>query len=438
LKLPLTKIYTLSSPVHVAKITKLNEANRSIEADAENEKLRLQLINPAGLFGQLKVGDAVIVFVAKGRASNMANVHLADTWLLATVKPESNPPIWQISQEQSNDFKKAFPGSTGALAQVIGEYKQNKPTFLSTADERVFTQGAQQIAQLSITANGLFVADLNNDKTPELIIATPHGPQILGRGEGGYDIVAKKFAAPESGNLLAIGDLNGDSKPDLLIDKTVYLLQENGFKPGAPLDFPAKADLLAVAIADGRVFALSKSGHFSNGIDTKQLWTQKDSAPALAAVIGAFDEENKTAAIVVTQDSLTRYSSSGTRADFTRLTGEPLSNYLKDSGGKFKNPKLVPLDANGDKRMDLLVLSEGGNFLLINRGFGAYFVSPAAAHAALAPHDKPEEKYPFAASATSAYWAAVDTRNDGHHDLLVLTPDGALYRLSNPPHVEQK
>jgi hypothetical protein len=136
--------------------------------------------------------------------------------------------------------------------------------------------------------------------------------------------------------------------------------------------------------------------------------------------------------IVAFENSLTRYSLDGTRSDFTRLTGEPLSTYLKDAGGEFKTGmKLIPLDANGDGRRDLLVLSEGANFLLINRGFGAFFVSPAAASLALG--SAPDKPFPYASSATASHWAAVDARGDHHEDLLILTPDGALYRLGNPP-----
>jgi hypothetical protein len=282
------------------------------------------------------------------------------------------------------------------------------------------------------------VADLNNDKIPELLISTPHGPQILSSIDGNYDFVTKKYSPPKSGILLAVGDLNGDQKPDLLIDKIPYLSDGTTFKPEKALDIPKQEDLLAISITDAKVITLSKNGELRIGSESKNLWIEKDSPPRLAALIGSFGEINDTCAIVLTDSTLTRYSLDGRASDFTRLTGENLSTYLKDSEGKFKNPKLVPIDANGDKRTDILVLSQGANFLLINRGFGAYFVSPAAAHAAFAPADKPEQKYPFAASATSSHWSAIDTRGDHHEDLLILTPDGALYRLGNPPHATQK
>jgi hypothetical protein len=436
-KIPLSKTFTTSSPVIVAKITNLNPSNRAIEVDitetvvgAAPEKIRLHLIQPQSLFSQLKEGDPVILFVGKGRGSQTATIHLGDTWLSGQLKPDSNPPIWQIIKEESNDFRKAYPGTTDTLILILHEYKENKNTFLSAADERLFTGGIEQLAQLTLTPNGLFTADLNNDKSPELLISTPHGPQILAAVEGGYDFVTKKYSPPDSGTLLAVGDLNGDNKPDLVIDKIPYLNHGTTFKPEKALDIPSRPDLLVISIVDGKLITLSKNGELRVGSEMKNLWIEKDSPPRLAAAIGSFGDVNDTCVIVLTDSTLTRYSMNGQSADFTRLTGEPLSTYLKDSDGKFKSPKLVPIDANHDKRMDLLVLSEKSNFLLINRGFGAYFVSPAAAGLAL--NAGPDMPHPFASAATSSHWAALN------NDLLVLTPDGAFYRLVNPPHAPPK
>jgi hypothetical protein len=435
-KLPLPKMYETSATILVAKISKINPSNRLIDADVietlkgeKTEKLRIQLVSPEALFSHIREGDPIVVCTARGRGAGDATIHLADTFLLGRLKPETMPALWQIIQEQSNDFKKTFPGTTNLLIEALREFKDQKPTFLNSADDRLFSEGAQALAQLKITPTSLFSADLNSDQSPQLLISTPHGPRIFSKSGESYEDTSANWSLPPTGDLLAVGDLNGDSKPDLLIDNIPYLNQGTSFKPAPPLDLPHKNQLAALTIADGKLLTLSKSGQLSIGAETKQLW--KESQPPLAALIGPFDENNKLAVIVAFENSLTRYSLDGRPSDFTRLTGEPLSSYLKDSAGQFKpGLKLIPLDANGDGRRDLLVLSEGSNFLLINRGFGAFFISPAAAQNALGQPGKP---FPYASSATSSHWTAIDTRSDHHEDLLILTPDGALYRLGNPP-----
>ena len=441
-KLPLPKMYETSASVLVARVSKLTELNRVVDVEVtdaikgdKTDKLRIQVVKPEGIFKQLREGDPIVICTSRGRGAGDATIHLADTFLLGRLKPQTSPPVWQIIDEQSNDFKKTFPGTTPLLIEALRELKNQKPTFLNSADDRMFSEGAVDVAQLKITPTALFAADFNGDKLSELLVATAHGPRIFTKNGESYEDITVKFSLPESGQLLAVGDLNGDSKLDLLIDKTPYLRQEMGFKSAAPLDVPARNDLLAISIANGRVFALTKGGRFSNGIESKQLWNAP-AAPAGAqsqqsAIIGAFDTGDEVSAIVVDESSLIRYSLDGRASDFTRLTGEPLSSYLKSSGGKFKNPKLVSLDANGDGRRDLLVLSEGANFLLINRGFGAYFISPGAGSLALG--SAPDKQFPFAAYATLSHWAAIETRPDHREDLLILTPDATLYRLGNPP-----
>src|SRR5829696_5819804 len=96
LKLTVSKMYSSSSPVGIAKVTSLNESNRVIEADVietlsgqSTPKIRLQIIQPQNLFAKIKVGDPIVLMAAKGRGAGDASIHLADTWLLARAKPDS-------------------------------------------------------------------------------------------------------------------------------------------------------------------------------------------------------------------------------------------------------------------------------------------------------------------------------------------------------------
>jgi hypothetical protein len=93
-KLPLPKMYETSGTVLVGKITKLNASNRLIDADVietlkgdKTEKLRVQLVSPEALFGQIHEGDPIVVCTSRGRGAGAATIHNADTFLLGRQKP---------------------------------------------------------------------------------------------------------------------------------------------------------------------------------------------------------------------------------------------------------------------------------------------------------------------------------------------------------------
>lgn len=60
--------------------------------------------------------------------------------------------------------------------------------------------------------------------------------------------------------------------------------------------------------------------------------------------------------------------------NFSRMTGKKWSNVVGDKVD-FTHAALIPLDANGDKRPDLLILWKDGGVLLVNRGYNCFFVS---------------------------------------------------------------
>src|SRR3954451_10331684 len=119
-KLPLPKMYETSGTILVGKITRLTSSNRLIDVDVvealkgdKTDKLRVQLVSPEALFSQIHEGDPIVVCTSRGRGAGGATIHVADTFLVASLKSQTDPALWQIIQEQSNDFKKTFPGATG-------------------------------------------------------------------------------------------------------------------------------------------------------------------------------------------------------------------------------------------------------------------------------------------------------------------------------------
>src|SRR5205823_879937 len=97
----------------------------------------------------------------------------------------------------------------------------------------------------------------------------------------------------------------------------------------------------------------------------------------------------------------------GAGGDFERLTGEKLASQPA-FGQPTKAASAVVLDVNGDGRPDVIVVGDGGNVVLVNRGFGAFLVDPDAGRPLDGPEGKAGDKaLPFKVTPASA-WAAAD------------------------------
>jgi hypothetical protein len=108
------------------------------------------------------------------------------------------------------------------------------------------------------------VADVNGDSKPDLVVANDNGGGsvgvLLGRGDGTFGSIVNYASGPSNSQTVAVADVNGDGKPDVITttccasngDGEVVVLPGNGdgtFSPAVTFDSGGNR-AFAVAIAD--------------------------------------------------------------------------------------------------------------------------------------------------------------------------------------------
>ena len=95
---------------------------------------------------------------------------------------------------------------------------------------------------------GLAIGDVNGDGKPDLVTvirprtsATPTLSVLLNSGDGSFQ-ARREYAADEGAESVAIGDLNGDGKPDLVTANVGDVTSVSVFPNGGDGSFPARRD----------------------------------------------------------------------------------------------------------------------------------------------------------------------------------------------------
>jgi hypothetical protein len=215
----------------------------------------------------------------------------------------------------------------------------------------------------------------------------------LGDGKGGFTDASERLPAGSQGNALAVGDVNGDGRPDIFIGNT----GETAHAPNAPV-LPAR-NLLFLNDA-------SRPGHF---IDATATHLPASNDQTEGAVLADMDNDGHLDLVLASPalpNRLLINDGSGRFKDSSERLGLSVPMETRD---------VQVLDANGDGKLDIVFFNiTSNNFgwdkdpqtrLLLNDGAGKY-------------RDVTAKNLP---QHTFSSWAGavVDFNGDGAHDLLV-------------------
>jgi hypothetical protein len=239
-----SKTYDTSKPVVVGTVTKVTPENGAVEVktaetvkgDPFPDQFRVQIRDQPDVIKRVAAGQP-LVFFGSTRRGGGAVVNVGDTWLLTAAVPNAQPPLWRAVQVME-DKRRGFPGRTEALVRIVGEVKAGKSTLLNAVDNKRLRGGVRELGNLGVTKpTFLAAADLNGDKKPDLIAGTAGGVKLfLADGDGYGDATAAwgLTGAPgaASAGAVAVGDVNRDGKPDLLIGKTLWVNDGQKFTGG--------------------------------------------------------------------------------------------------------------------------------------------------------------------------------------------------------------
>jgi hypothetical protein len=367
------------------------------------------------------------------RAPNFFDASTQVTFNVATpsgtLQPAQGSPLSVAGSPQA--VAAADFNGDGQPDLVTANYSANSVTVLLGDGSGGFTAAPGSPFAVGANPASVAVADFNGDGIPDLVIANSGANNVtllLGNGSGGFTPAAgSPFAVGAEPQSLAVADFNGDGKPDIVTgnyaDQDLTVLLGNGsggftLAPGSPLaagSFPrsvavgdfngdGKPDLVT-AIAGNFVTVFTGNG--SGGFTESGVFPVGAFAQSVAVVDFNLDGKLDIVTANSGDNTVTVLLGNGAGA-FTATTGSPFT--------VGKSPQSVSaVDINGDGRPDIVTANSGDNTVtvLLGNGSGGFTAAPGN---------------PFAAGAAPIYVTSADFSGDGRPD--IATANGGASSVS--------
>jgi FG-GAP-like repeat/FG-GAP repeat len=242
-----------------------------------------------------------------------------------------------------------------------------------------------------IGAMSVAVADLNGDGTPDLVVAnwcilgnvcaSSSVAVLLGKGNGTFRAPMTYSSGGVNSNSVAVADVNGDGKPDLVVvnvnSGTVAVLLGKGngtFQPAVTYGAGGAAPI-SVAVADinndgnpDLLVAIDNNGVYSsmgvllgNGNGTFQPAVTYNSGGYSACSVAVADVNGDGKPDVVVANLYFAISGSGDKGSVGVLLGngdgtfQPAVTY---SSGAYEADSVAVADINNDGKLDVLVANQ--------------------------------------------------------------------------------
>ena len=353
--------------------------------------------------------------------------------ILLTLSSTANA---QFVQAPGSPFPAGLAPSFVAAADFNGDGKQDLAiadqnedtvTILLGNGTGSFTAAAGSPYATGFQPRGLVVADFNGDGKPDLAVANVAGNDvtvILGDGTGAFTSApGSPFATGVEPFSLAVGDFNGDGKLDLAVANsntdniTVLLgLGTGGFTAATGSPFATGAHPVSVAVGDFNGdnkpdLAIANGG--SGGTNVISILLGDGTGGFTSAGTPVPVGTNPTSLVVADFNSDGKPDVAVANAgssDITVLLGNGTGGFTTGQGSPYSAGTvpvaLVLADFNGDGKPDLATANAGSNnlTLLLGNGTGTFTAAPSSS---------------FPVGSFPSWVAVADFNSDGKEDLAI-------------------